>query len=80
VDMVGARDSLRSLMDLQWDNGYLHDFVFALGIRVGGRLSYGDPPEWITFGDYLRELHRHWVPPATGEASQAEPLYGHRSQ
>jgi hypothetical protein len=72
AEMIAAEDSLRSLMDLQWDNGYLEDFVFALQIRVGGRLSHGYPPERITFGDYLRELHRHWVPPAAEEASRVE--------
>ena len=73
VEMIDAEDSLRSLMDLQWDNGYLKDFVFALEIQVGGRLSDGYPPERITFGGYLWELHRHWVRPATEEASRAEP-------
>ena len=73
VEMIDAEDSLRSLMDLQWDNGYLEDFVFALEFRLGGRLSHGYLPERITFGEYLRELHRHWVPPATEEASRAEP-------
>jgi hypothetical protein len=70
--MIDGKDSLRSLMDLQWDNGYLEDFVSALEIRFGGRRSHRFAPEQITFGDYLRELHRHWVPPATEEASRAE--------
>jgi hypothetical protein len=76
VNRIEAEDTLRSLMDLQWDNGYLDDFVFALEIRVGGSLSQGNPPERISFGDYLRELHRHWVPPATEEASRVEPSHG----
>jgi len=73
VEMIDAEDSLRSLMDLQWDNGYLHDFLFALHIRVGGDLSCVDPPRRITFADYLRELHRHWIPPAPEEAGRPEP-------
>jgi hypothetical protein len=72
AEMIDARDSLRSLMDLQWDNGYLDDFLFALENQVGGHPTRCDPPPGITFGEFLRELHRHWVPPVSDEMSRAE--------
>jgi hypothetical protein len=70
ADQIGPEDGVRTLMDLQWDNGYVEDFVFALEIRAGGRLPRGHSPEQVRFGDYLRQLHQQWVPPATEEASR----------
>jgi hypothetical protein len=61
VDMIHPDDTVRSLLDLQWDNGYIDDFVFALEGRVQGRLPQGYPPEKMTFGKYIRELHWTWI-------------------
>jgi hypothetical protein len=71
ADMIQTEDTVRSLLNLQWDCGFIDDFVFALQDRVGGRLPLGYPPERMTFGNYLRELHRQGAPPATEQASRA---------
>lgn len=61
ADMIHADDTVRSLLDLQWDNGFIYDFVFALEDRMSGRLPQGYPPERMAFGDYIRELRRNWA-------------------
>ena len=63
-DMIHSDDTMHSLLNLQWDNGYIDDFVFALRVRVQGSLPMGYPPDQMTFGSYIRELRRSWVPPA----------------
>jgi hypothetical protein len=70
ADVIQPEDTVRSLLNLQWDNGYIDDFVVALEGRVRGRLPLGYPPEKTSFADYLRELHRQWVPPAKEQVSQ----------
>jgi hypothetical protein len=65
AEMIHTDDTVRSLLDLQWDNGFIYDFVFALEDRMSGRLPQGYPLEQMTFGNYIRELHRNWLRPAS---------------
>jgi hypothetical protein len=59
--MIHPEDTVRSLLDLQCDNGYIDDFVIAMEIQVGGTLPMGYPPETSTFAAYLRALALHWL-------------------
>jgi hypothetical protein len=45
ADMIYPEDTWRSLMDLQWDNGYLEDIVFALERELNMRLPYAYPAD-----------------------------------
>ena len=69
AEMIHPDDTVRSLLDLQWDNGFIYDFVFALEDRVSGRLPQGYPPERMAFGNYICELHRNWARPANEPGS-----------
>jgi hypothetical protein len=60
VAMIHPEDTVRSLLDLQFDNGFIDDFVFAMEIQVGGALPMGHPPEASTFAVYLKALAHHW--------------------
>ena len=58
-EMIHPDDTIDSLLWIQWDGGFLEDFVFGLGHRAGVRLSYplgdaiiADP----SFGTLVREL------------------------
>jgi hypothetical protein len=65
ADTVRPDDTVRSLLDLQFDNGYIQDFLFALQHELGGTFGPGCPdysPRAMTFADYLRGLARCWRP------------------
>ncbi len=65
AEAVRPDDTVRALLDLQFDNGYIHDFLFALQDGLGGTFGPGCPdypPRATTFGDYLRALARCWRP------------------
>jgi hypothetical protein len=65
AEAVRPDDTVRSLLNLQFDSGYLQDFWFALQDELGGTFGPGfpaDPPRAVTFGAYLRELARCWRP------------------
>jgi hypothetical protein len=65
AEMVRPDDTVRSLLDLQFDSGYIQDFLFALQDELGGTFGPGYPdypPRAMTFGAYLRELARCWRP------------------
>jgi hypothetical protein len=56
-DMIYPEDTWRSLMDLQWDNGYLDDIVFALQRELNTRLPYAYPADdRLPFAEYVRQL------------------------
>jgi hypothetical protein len=54
--LVHAEDTIRTLLDLQFDNGYLQDFVVDLMDLVDANLPLENPPDDQRFGDYLRFL------------------------
>jgi hypothetical protein len=57
ADMVHPDDSWRSLMDLQWDNGYLEDIVFALERELGRHLPFAYPADdRLPFVAYVGQL------------------------
>jgi hypothetical protein len=60
INMVRPEDTVRTLLNLQFDNGYIDDFVIAMERQVGGTLPMGYPPEACTFAAYLKELAHHW--------------------
>jgi hypothetical protein len=60
AETVYPDDTVRALLNLQFDNGYIDDFVFALEEKVGGALPQGYPPDNWTFAAYLGELGRYW--------------------
>jgi hypothetical protein len=65
AEMVRPDDTVRSLLNLQFDSGYIQDFLFALQDELGGTFGPGFPdypPRAMTFGDYLRALARCWRP------------------
>jgi hypothetical protein len=65
AEAVRPDDTVRSLLNLQFDNGYIQDFLFALQDELGGTFGPGFPdypPRATTFGDYLRALARSWRP------------------
>jgi hypothetical protein len=65
AEKVRPDDSVRALLDLQFDSGYLQDFWFALQDELGGTFGPGFPaypPRALTFGAYLRELAHCWRP------------------
>jgi hypothetical protein len=56
-DMIYPQDTWRSLMDLQWDNGYLEDIVFGLERELHTRLPFVYPADdRLSFADYVRQL------------------------
>jgi hypothetical protein len=60
AETVHPEDTVHSLLNLQWDNGYIDDFVFALEEKVGGSLPTGYPPITWIFAEYVGELRRCW--------------------
>jgi hypothetical protein len=65
AEVVHPKDTVRSLLDLQFDNGYLQDLLFALEDATGGtfkedalRVDYPKPT--TKFGAFLRELAQNW--------------------
>ena len=54
--MVHPEDTVRSLLNLQWDCGFIEDFVFDLEDRTMSELPGGYPPESQTLGAYVTEL------------------------
>jgi hypothetical protein len=56
-EVVYPDDSWRSLMDLQFDNGFLQDIVFALEKQLGERLPLNYPvDDRLSFVDYVHQL------------------------
>jgi hypothetical protein len=56
-DMIYPQDTWRSLMDLQWDNGYLEDIVFGLERELNTRLPFAYPTnDRLSFADYVKQL------------------------
>ena len=57
ADMIHPEDTWRSLMDLQWDNGFLEDIVFGLERELGTKLPYAYPTDdRLPFAVYVRQL------------------------
>jgi len=57
AEMIHPEDTWRSLMDLQWDNGFLEDIVFGLERELGTRLPYAYPTDdRLPFAVYVRRL------------------------
>ena len=57
ADMIYPEDTWRSLMDLQWDNGYLDDIVFALERELNTRLPFAYPADdRLPFAVFVAEL------------------------
>jgi hypothetical protein len=58
-EMIYPEDTWRSLMDLQWDNGYLHDIVVGLEREMNTRLPWAYPEDdRLPFAVYVSELAR----------------------
>jgi hypothetical protein len=56
---IHPEDTVRSLLDLQPDRGWIQDFVFSLEYHTGVKLlPYRYPPDEQTFGEYVRGLAR----------------------
>ncbi len=69
-EMIHPGDTIRALLDLQYDRGYLTDFVFQIEWRAGVSLpldSVPHPPDDRTFVDFVRDLAR-FRPTAEGSA------------
>jgi hypothetical protein len=57
AEMIHPEDTWRSLMDLQFDNGFLEDIVFGLERELGARLPYAYPTDdRLPFVVYVRQL------------------------
>jgi hypothetical protein len=57
AEMIHPQDTWRSLMDLQWDNGYLEDIVFQLERELNTRLPLAYPADTrLPFAVYVRQL------------------------
>jgi hypothetical protein len=57
AEMIYPEDTWRSLMDLQWDNGFLEDIVFALERELGTRLPFAYPADdRLPCADYIGQL------------------------
>jgi hypothetical protein len=58
-EMIHPEDTWRSLMDLQWDNGFLEDIVFGLERQLHARLPLAYPgDDRVPFAVYVAELAR----------------------
>lgn len=58
-EMIHPEDTWRSLMDLQWDAGFLEDIVFELEMELGENLPLAYPGnDKLTVAAYTRELAR----------------------
>ena len=56
-EMVHPEDTWRSLMDLQWDNGFMEDIIFGLEEELGVRLPLLTPADdRLSVADYVRRL------------------------
>ena len=56
-EMIHPEDTWRSLMDLQWDNGYMEDIVFGLERELHTSLPLAYPTnDRLPFAVYVREL------------------------
>jgi hypothetical protein len=57
AEMIHPEDAWRTLMNLQWDNGYMDDIVFGLEQELGARLPYAYPTDdRLSFAVYIRQL------------------------
>jgi hypothetical protein len=57
AEMIYPEDTWRSLMDLQWDNGFLEDIVFGLERELGTRLPFAYPTDdRLPFAVYVSQL------------------------
>jgi hypothetical protein len=56
--MVHPEDSVRSLLDLQFNSGWIEDFVCELEAELNVNLPWNAPPEQQSFGAYVNELYR----------------------
>ena len=56
-EMIHPEDTWRSLMDLQWDNGFLEDIIFGLERELGTWLPLAYPTDdRLPFAVYVRQL------------------------
>jgi hypothetical protein len=56
-EMIHPEDTWRTLMDLQFDNGYMDDIVFLLERELGRPLPLAYPEDVrLSFSDYVRQL------------------------
>jgi hypothetical protein len=56
-EMIHPEDTWRSLMDLQWDNGFLEDIVFGLERELNTRLPLAYPvDDRLPFAAYVSQL------------------------
>ena len=68
ADMIYPEDTWRSLMDLQWDNGYLEDIVFALERELNTRLPYTYPADdRLPFAVFVAQLAKCFESAKDGE-------------
>jgi hypothetical protein len=59
AEMIYPEDTWRSLMDLQWDNGYLQDIVIGLERQLKTRLPMVYPTDdGLPFAVYVSQLAR----------------------
>ncbi|WP_144060105.1 hypothetical protein [Rhodopirellula sallentina] len=57
-DMIHPSDSMRTLLDLQFDSGYIQDFVFFTEQETSTQIDLRRLPdtETTTFGDFVERL------------------------
>jgi hypothetical protein len=62
AEMIRPEDTVESLMALQFDNGFLEDFIFALQEQLQTRLPLAFPahPHLLPFGAFLKDLAQQW--------------------
>jgi hypothetical protein len=62
AEMVRPDDTVQSLVALQFDNGFVEDFIFALQEQLQTRLPLSSPanPQALPFGAFLKDLAQHW--------------------
>ena len=60
-EMIYPDDTVRTLLDLQFDCGYLQDFVFGLEAKTGAKFPWNNipyPPDDRTFAAFVHDLAR----------------------
>jgi hypothetical protein len=57
-EMIRPTDSMRTLLDLQFDRGFIDDFIFFTEKETSTQLSLRDLPntETTTFADFVQRL------------------------
>lgn len=60
ADMIHPHDKMRELLNLQFDCGFIQDFIFYIEDEANVRLDMNNTPnpETARFGEYVQQLAR----------------------